>query len=315
MGDEIEGGGTIIYVGDPGEFTYTDATPNRQTFFRAWSLRDGRVSKTFINATGVTNPEMPYKPQLELYTLYESPLNWITQTTHSGTTVTTIFMPRTRGVNDEEPVVGGISASGTKSTLISPVLSYGKNAVLSFEWAMETAREVSDPDAMVVLPEGNEPGVFGAGHSFTVSCGPRGTENELFTATEYNGTMTPSPSEPDRFISGTSQFLPISVNLPELEKARIAFSFSTEGFSILYLRNICVTGESGVVNLLNPSGDDIISAGKGSISILSAAGGMYEVVSIDGHRVASLDIPAGEGRVITLPAGIYVVGDHKLIVK
>ncbi len=316
VGDEIEGGGRVIFVGDPCEFAYTDAEPNRQIFFRAWSLRNDVVSQTFINATGVTEPSMPYEPQLELYTLYEAPLNWISQTTHTGTTVTTIFMPRMRGANEEQPAVGGVSASGTKATLISPALNYGKNAELSFEWAMETTRDVSQiVDQMVVLPEGNEPGTFGAGHSFEVKCGKRGTENDLFKATEYTGTMTPSPNDPDHYISGTSEFLPVKVNLPEDENARITFTFSTEGFSTLYLRNIKVTGEAGILEVFTPGNEDVISAGEGCVTIISANGGVYDVVALDGRTIARENIPAGEGRVIALGSGMYIVAGQKVLVK
>ncbi|MBD5371258.1 MAG: fibronectin type III domain-containing protein [Bacteroides sp.] len=317
-GDEIEGGGTVIYVGDPGDFTYADATPNRQNFFRAWAVRDGHVSKTFINASGVTDPVMPYEPMLEYYTLYESPLGWNTQTTNTSTEVNTIFMPRMRGVDEDQPVVGAVSAQGTTSTLTSPEITFGANAKISFEWAMETVRDVSDMgDAMVVLPEGNIPGVFGAGHSFKVTCGRRGTENTVFTATEYTGKMTSSPSEPDRYISGTSEFLPVEAALPaDLDSARITFSFSTEGFSYFYLRNIVVTGDAGVQEVFGADGgSDIISAGEGSLTILSALGGRYTVYSLDGRAQASVNVGAGEGCVVALPAGIYAVAGRKVIVK
>lgn len=315
VGDEIEGGGEIIYIGAPGDFVYDKAAPNRQVFFRAWSVREGRVSKTWINASGVTNPEMPYEPQLSLYSLYEVPMNWIDQTTSSSSTVTTSFIPRTRG-NDDEPVVGGISL-GTTATLISPVIPHGEKAILNFEWALETERELGDQgDALVQLPEGNEPGVFGNGHSFRVLTGARGNENEIFSTNEYKGTMTSSPSEADRYISGTSTFIPVTVALPETQsKGRVTFQFSTEGNSILYLRNISVTNPNGVESLISQEGFDSISGDKGTLSIISANGGRYEIYAVDGSHAVSVDINAGEGAVLPLNKGIYVVNNHKVVVK
>ncbi len=318
VGDKLAGGGEVIYIGAPGDFVYTDAVPNRQNFFRAWGVREGRVSKTSINASGVTNPEMPYEPMIELYTLYQPPLNWVDQTTSTATTVTAEFVPRMHGADEDEPAVCGYSLMGTTSTLISPSLQYGEGAKLSFEWAMETIREVEQGDAMVVLPEGNEPGVFGAGHSFQVAYGPRGTENTLFTATNYTGTMTPSPLDPDKYLTGSSTWLPVEVDLPAATKARISFRFSTEGSSMLYLRKILVTDNEhqvGISEAFMQGSEDMISGAEGCLSILSANGGEYNVYSLDGRRIASPKLNAGEGCVVAAEKGIYVVNGAKIVVK
>ena len=317
VGDMIEGGGEIIYIGEPGEVSYEEAAPNRQVFFRAWSLRDGRVSKTSINASGVTNPEMPYDPKLELYTLYETPLNWIAQTTSTETTITTNFMPRTRGANDEESAVAGMSLSSV-ATLTSPTINFGKNAKLKFEWAMETVTNYdSQAGSIVQLPEGNKPGEFGTGHKFSVKLISRGNEEEIFSANEYKGTMTPSQGEEGRFISGTSTFIPVEVFLGDnVTTGKVSFSFSTQELSILYLRNIMIEGDdSSVESIFTPESSDIITAGEGNISILSAKGGEYNVYSLDGTHAASVKVNAGEGVVIPLSKGIYVVNNSKVIVK
>lgn len=316
VNDEIEGGGKVIYIGEPGEFVYEQADPNRQMFFRAWGLRDGRVSKTSINASGVTNPTMPYEPQLELYSLQEPPLNWVAQTNSSDATILTTFVPRTRG-NDDEAVIGGISASGTEASLTSPLIPYGSEATLSFEWSLETVREFSGSASdMVQLPEGNEPGKFGAGHSFTVTAQSRGKETEVFKATEYNGKMTPSPNDETHFISGTSTLLPVSVALPaDQPEGKIHFRFTTEGLSILYLRNIMITSESGVVNIIAPEQSDVIYGGQGQLNILSAAGGTYKIYTLEGVLAASVNVEAAEAAVIPLAKGIYVVNNSKVIVK
>lgn len=314
VGDMIEGGGEIIYIGAPGTFTYNEALPNRQTFFRAWSLHEGRISKTSINASGVTNPEMPFEPKLELYTLYEPPLGWVAQTGNTDGTVTTNFVPRTRGENDE-PVIGGISLSYLTS-LISPTLNFGSNAVLNFEWAMETEREPEAVEGgMVVLPSGNKPGEFGNGHKFRVFVTYRGGEKDLFTTSVYSGSMTPTPADKDHFISGTSEFFPVSIPLEGLTNGKINFAFSTQGTSILYLRNISVTNSSGVETPVTAEGLDRISTAEGSMIIFSAGGGSYEIYTLDGIRAAKIMVGEGEEAVVALEKGVYLLNGSKYIVR
>ncbi|MDE5774340.1 MAG: hypothetical protein K2H86_07785 [Muribaculaceae bacterium] len=315
VGDIIEKGGEIIYIGPAGDFTYEQAEPNRQIFFRAWSVRDGRVSKTYINASGVTNPEMPYEPQLELYTLNEVPLNWVAQSNNTSTTYNGYFVPRMRGENETEPALAGVSGA-TTSTLISPTLNFGAGATLKFEWAMETARDYEGmEDQMVVLPEGNKPGVFGTGHEFKVYVAGR-TNTDLFVTNRYDGTMMVSPNDADHFISGTSEFIPVSITMPEgVTNGKLTFTFSTEGFSTLYLRYITVTNPSGVETVVPVSECDVITATDGAISILSVEGGVYDVYSVSGMHTAQVEVCAGETATVALSKGVYLINGQKYIVK
>lgn len=313
-GDKIEGGGEIIYVGEAGNFLYENAAPNREVFFRAWSLRDGRVSKTYINAAGVTNAEMPYEPQLELYALDEVPLNWTSTNQSQSATFKADFVPRMRGEKEDEPALGGISANNL-TTFTSPTLNFGAGAKVEFEWAMETARDYEGmEDQMVVLPEGNKPGEFGKGHKFRVYVQGRGSETELFTTSEYTGTMMANPSDPDHYISGTSEFLPVSLTIPEgVTNGKLTFAFSTEGFSTLYLRNISVTNPSEVEGV-EVAAEDVIEAAHGSLSILSAEGGVYDIYSVDGAKAGQLNLEAAEIGIVALPKGVYLVNGKKYFV-
>lgn len=317
-GDKIEGGGIVIYVGDPGTFSYDDAKANRQLFFRTWAIRDGRVSKTFNNTSGVTDPQFPYIPEVEQWALFLTPTGWLTSTSSTDQATMTEFVPRMHGQNMDVPVIGGISALGTTSSIMTPAIDIQPDSKLSFEWAMETTREpVQGDDQLVVLPEGNEPGKFGMGHTFSVTCGTRGTGTTLLETSQYDGTMTESTLEPGRYISGTSTFISETVEIPEGRGMRVKFSFSTEGFSILYLRNISIdNGQVGIESIAgNMVSEDIITSGHGFISIMSAAGGEYSICSLDGRVARTLKLGEGEVAAVTLDKGIYIVGGRKIAVK
>lgn len=317
VGDMIEGGGQVIYIGEPGAFTYDKAEPNRETFFRAWSLKDGRLSKTYLNAAGVTNPEMPFVPEVELYTLNQVPLGWTSQSSNSDATFSGYFVPRTRGENEDEPAIGGVS-SNSVSSLSTPNINFGAGATLKFEWSMETARDYKGHEGdMVVLPEGNKPGEFGTGHQFRVFVTGRGNvEADLFTTNHYDGTMKVSPNDEDHFISGTSEMFPVSVEMPEnITGGKVTFTFSTEGFSILYLRNITITSSTGVDTKVATDGQDVLAAGEGILNILSAEGGLYDVYSVAGTHVAQVKLVAGEGASVALEKGVYILNGQKYIVK
>lgn len=319
VGDAIEGGGEVIYVGDYGTFSYKDATPNRQLYFRTWAIRDGRVSKTSNNTAGVTNPSFPFKPEVECWALYQAPMGWMSNTTNNDEATVTRFVPRLHGEVMDIPAIAGISAMGTTSSLITPSVNVPGGSTLEFEWAMETTREpVKGDDELVVLPEGNEPGKFGMGHSFKVTCGGRGTGTDLYESSEYKGTMTENPLEPGRYVSGTSTFIPVKVDMPAADNTRVQFAFSTEGYSILYLRNIVIDngGMGGVGNIDDAlDANDIFTSGAGLMSILSAKGGEYAVYSLDGIMVKTVTLGAGEAAVIALERGVYMVSGHKILVK
>ena len=320
-GSWVPGGGKVIYVGPAGDFSYTDAPENRQVFFRAWSIRDGQVSKTYTNATGVTTPSLPYDPKLDLYTLYEVPLGWTAISTCTDAGVMADFVPRMRGANEDEAALGGVSSFGSSATLTSPLITFANasDLKLHFEWSLETTKELPEiggTGPSVVLPEGREPGTFGTGHSFTVTAGLNGTENKLYEATSYDGTMQALPDDPDHYIDGTSTMIPVTVDFPVLRGGKVQFRFTTAGFSILYLKNIFITnGEVGIKETIDLFGQDMISGQEGAISILSAAGGNYEVYALDGRHVSSVKLEAGEGALLSADKGIYIVNGVKVAVR
>lgn len=319
VGDEIEGGGTIVYIGDPGEID-VEAPANRLTFYRAWTLLDGAMSTTYTNTRAVPAPSFPYAPMIEDHTLGMSPMGWTTSSTSQSTTINSLFTPVERDQSNNERTVMGVSTGGTTSALLSPALDLPNGGDISFEWAMETVRPMEEVDPSegpaVHLPEGNKPGEFGLGHKFIVSAGVRGTENEIYVAEEYTGTMTASPTEPDKFISGTSTFiqvekLPVPANA---KNTRVRFAFSTEGLSYMYLRKIVINSNSNSVEL-TPATADLIMGGEGCMTIQSANGGKYDVYSLDGRCVMTTTLNAGETAILPMAAGIYVAGGEKVIVK
>ena len=198
------------------------------------------------------------------------PLEWVGQTGNTDGTLSANFIPRMRGEEETEPAVGGVS-TGTETSLTSPQIPFGEEATLRFEWSLETVRDYEDVgDSMVQLPTGNEPGIFGAGHSFDVTLSSRGKDTQLYSANEYHGTMTPTPGDPDKFIDGTSTWVPVEVTIPEnIAAGKLKFRFSTQKYSILYMRNISVDSKSGVADVLAPGMLDMICGGSGCVTLLS----------------------------------------------
>lgn len=319
VGDEIEGGGKIVYVGDPGEIDI-EANKNILTFYRAWTLNDGRLSATHTNTRGVTMPSIPYERPIENETLAVSPLNWFTSSNSTDGTVNSLFNPYMRGESGDEPAMLGISTNGSTCVLMTPELPLTSPTELNFEWALETLRPSQELDPSdgpaVQLPEGNIPGDFGLGHKFVVSAGIRSTENCLYEVNEYNGSLKANPSDPDHNISGTSSWIPVGpLSIPQIgEKGRVRFQFSTEGFSYMFLRNIRIGYLSSNEEIaVVPT--DMVWGGNGSLQIMSAEGGEYDVYSVDGRRVAHAALNAGETVIIPLKAGIYIAGGEKVVVR
>ncbi len=62
-------------------------------------------------------------------------------------------------------------------------------------------------------------------------------------------------------------------------------------------------------------GSDGISAGQGLITITSARGGRYSIVSLAGQTMATLSLAAGRSRDVRVPAGLYLVNAVKVVVK
>lgn len=61
-GEEIEGGGKVIYVGEAGSFS-AETEANAMTYFRAWTVKDGRFSSTTADCAAAPNVSFPFEPQ------------------------------------------------------------------------------------------------------------------------------------------------------------------------------------------------------------------------------------------------------------
>ena len=77
VGQEIEGGGKVVYIGTTGEVVLKDLEPGKTYFFRAWST-DGKggYSSQWLDLSAVTAAELPWQPALEQAPVSEMPFGW-----------------------------------------------------------------------------------------------------------------------------------------------------------------------------------------------------------------------------------------------
>ena len=79
VGDEIEGGGRVIFVGTPAEaIKLTDLEAGKPYFFRAWSIDGaGDYSSLYLDANNVTAAELPWELKIdETLVVGEDYLGW-----------------------------------------------------------------------------------------------------------------------------------------------------------------------------------------------------------------------------------------------
>lgn len=201
-GDEIEGGGTVIYAGKAGEFIY-ETEPNQLMFFRAWTVKDGILSSKEVNAAGVPAPSYPYEPGIEYYPLDLNLLRW--QAAEGQ------YVPMTRGyykdnvLTDVNYAVAATSVAAAEVPLYSPALNIDRKVKLTFSFAMETVRP-GVTLGQVTIPGGNMPGKFGTGSLKVIVDGK--TVHEV---TEYNGTMVPNGE--DGYFDKTSTMQDVEVEI------------------------------------------------------------------------------------------------------
>lgn len=222
VGDEIEGGGKVIYVGDVKNLA-VDAETNTLIFFRAWSVNGNTLSATSADVAAVTNPSFPYEPGMEYYPFGEKLMGWSASEDQ--------YVPWIKQY-DQANALRAFSVSGNVVSLMTPELDLSLSTHISFEYSLETIRPADDQG----VPQGNKPGVFGTG-SLNVSAGGKTYKS----VASYNGTMTECP---DGYESGSSTFEVVELDLDAIGKnERITFSFSTdkEETSYLYLRNIKIS--------------------------------------------------------------------------
>ncbi|MDE6408709.1 MAG: hypothetical protein K2K81_00485 [Muribaculaceae bacterium] len=288
-GDELQGGGTVIYAGNPERFN-AKVLPNQLTYFRAWTVDGDRVSATATDATGIPSPSFPYEPAVEDYPL-DSPLwGWM----HSDNAE---FVPVDRSYAHDR-AVSATSIDDGEVSLSTPLLTSDRDMTLTFDFAMETEKDPAPGEEGQVMMQGYEPGKFGETGYFRIKSG----DALLKEIKGYEGTMKTVPATGGNE-DGSSTFEPVEVAIPATGKAqRVTFAFSTPKKSRLYLRNISIrqTGEpigTGVkeISAEEPL-DDLENAGLSEAEVYNVAGVRIKAKSMN-----------------ELPAGLYIINGNKVM--
>jgi hypothetical protein len=77
VGDAIEGGGKVIYIGNTTDMTLNDLTAGQAYFLRAWSTDgQGGYSSEYQDANAVTAAELPWEFDLTTAPIGETPIGW-----------------------------------------------------------------------------------------------------------------------------------------------------------------------------------------------------------------------------------------------
>ncbi len=284
-GDDLHGGGTVIYVGEETDGLTVEALPNTLTYFRAWTVDGDRVSATYTDATGIPAVSFPYEPAVEEYPL-DFPL-WGWQHSDIGQFVTV------KRAYENDRALCATSIEDNEYRLTTPYFTSDRDMTLSFEMAMETEKEAAVGEEGQVMMQGYEPGQFGETGYFRVSSGGE----VLKEIKEYNGAMTPTSLGGNE--DGSSIFEPVEVAVLTTGKSQsVSFAFSTPKKSRLYLRNISLrqTGDpiqTGVteISMENPLGTDLSGA---------------VIYNVAGVRIKAKSLSE-------LPAGLYIINGRKVM--
>lgn len=231
-GDELPGGGKVIYAGEPNSTVKIDVLPNSLTYLRAWTVDGERISATYTDGVGLPTPSFPYEPGVENYPLGERLWGWIPSNDSE-------FVPVTRAYRNDRALLA-TSIEDKEYLLFTPYLTSYRDMTLTFDFAMETEKEAAPGEEGQVMMQGFEPGHFDETGYFRISAG----DNILKEIKEYNGTMVSSSAGNE---DGSSSFETVEVLIPTTGKSQdITFAFSTPKKSRLFLRNIRInqTGEA-----------------------------------------------------------------------
>lgn len=324
VGDEIPGGGKVVYVGEDSEFTMpkSQLKANFPNMFRIWNVKEGVVSSTANNAYGVPEITLPYEPEVETWPFGLLPVGFETSNESAGWT------PRYRDYAHDQSLNGTLLSSKNAGypislTLTTPEIPFVKGpASLEFEWALETVRDPapadpSNPDGPV-LPRGREPGWFGeiptGDPGLHIAVGPMGMTKVVKTLDKYDGTMVEFGDT--GYNDGSSSWQPEKVELGELSGMNvISFTGSSEKDAILYLRKIKVTQAVGVTEILPAAEDLSVAAVPGGISLSSSEAKTVAIYNLLGVRVAEVALAAGQTATVELPASLYIAGGVKVAVR
>ncbi len=325
VGDEIQGGGTVIYVGDASECFIENSAlkPNFPNMFRIWNVKDGVVSSTASDSYGVPELSMPYVPEVETWPFSQLPVGFETSDETAGWT------PRFRDYDHEQSLNGTFLSSKEAGypvylSLTTPELPFiaGEPATLEFEWALETVRDPAPADPSnpnsPVLPRGREAGWFGevpgGVPGLQIAVGPMGMTEVVKVIDKYDGTMVPFGDT--GFNDGSSSWQKESIVLENVTpKDVITFTGCSEKSSIMYLRKLSVTQKSKVTEIM-PAANGLTVAGvQGGIVLTASEAQTVAVYNLLGVRVAEVAFAAGETATVELPSGLYIAGGVKVSVR
>lgn len=304
-GDELEGGGKVIYVGSDNEIT-VDVPANEMVYFSLWSKEGEVISSTASTAYGVTYASLPFEPKLEERNYNLVPAGWTSS--DNGLSYRVLRRP-----GDNADALYAISEND-EPVFESPLMTIPKDATIEFEYSLETAADAGMAGGGDIS-KGVVPGYFGLSatdqnpsenYGLWLSLG----DTRVKTVNKYEGTL--NKDDNGAFLRGSSSFERFEAVAPELEnnRVRLRIGFRTYNISELWLRKLVVKAAEGS-GIDGISGEEIslVAGGKGTLSVIGAQ--KVDVFSIDGRKVASVEGPA----VISLPAGIYVANGCKVLVK
>ena len=289
VGDAIEGGGRVIYVGQPGEFR-CEAEPNAMTYFRAWTVRDGRLSSTTADCAAAPAVSFPFAPAVEDYPQGSSILGW--EAVPAGGSVS--YQPLSRDEQGTENALRAVSINGERMVLRSPAMPLDRPLKVSFEWAMETVRppESSEDSGSIELPKGNKPGEFGSGSLDLVLNGMVHR-----SVNRYEGSMRIFAG--DEYVEGSSTFVPFVAEIPQSSgegRLEISFAGDAANTSILYLRAIRVEYAESIPEAPKSAPTalavDEDRDGFLHVSCVRGADAAYTAVLVSTEPVTASDLPA-----------------------
>ena len=294
VGDEIAGGGKVVYVGSPEAFSI-DCEPNQMMYLRAWTVKNGVLSATSIDAAGVPSPSFPYEPGIENYPTGEVLKGWSATDNQ--------FIPMPRAYQGDMAIVAktGIDDSGkqVEAYLSTPALPLNTAVKLTFDFAMETVRDAaSSEEGGTAIPQGNDPGKFGDTGYLSIYGG-----NTLCkTINTYGGTMVSAGSGTNE--DGSSTYESVEVDISEVgNDGRITFRFAVPSFSILYIKNIKIerTGEAPTAPAEAPTALTVEEDRSGFVYVNCEKGSdaEYTLVLFSEKPFAATELPE-DGKVYTV---------------
>lgn len=299
-GDDVDGGGMVIYVGDPCQISVPLPMPNRPVYYRAWTTSEGRVSATSVDAHILPPPTIPYDPAIETWSSSCTPEGW----SATGGSVS----PDTRFTEPYQAVKLNVGSS-KPTVLISPELPMEGDMKVTFSWSLES-QEIRDAAPL-------QSGLFGPKGYAALYIGFDGAEQECWRVTEYNGEMEVQPS--GNIYAGSSEMVAESITVRDTRPGmRLQFEVLTlEGYlSQFYISGLKVE-PAGLTNVSAPEQFPplrIVNV-AGGLRLESVSDAHAEIYTPDGRLVASIPLTAGEEIAIDLPKGVYIVNRLKIAVK